>query len=69
MFKNIHLIPAIIQDIVNQLEHPNVRENERLALIQRLESIRDFVNKALNKDQKKIQENNKPKTKTLRVYK
>jgi hypothetical protein len=51
--KNIHLIPQIILDITLQLDNPSVRDNERLALIQRIEAIRDCCIKTLSRDQRK----------------
>jgi hypothetical protein len=57
--KNVHLIPVPIQDIVIQLENSLVGENEKLALLQRLEVIKDFCIKALNREQRKNEEMNK----------
>jgi hypothetical protein len=48
--KNDHLVPVNIQDIVNRLKDKNVSENERLNLIQRLETIRDYCAAAVAKN-------------------
>jgi hypothetical protein len=66
--KNVHLIPVPIQDIVIQLENSSVGENEKMALLQRLEVIKDFCIKALNRQQRKDDEVNKKKT-TTRIVK
>ena len=42
-----------MQDVVIQLENPQIGENERLSLLQRLETIRDFCNKSLIREQRK----------------
>ncbi len=47
--KNSHLVPPAVHDIISNLESNSLGENERLALIQRLETIRDFCNKTLNR--------------------
>jgi hypothetical protein len=57
--KNDHLIPPIIIDIVIQLDNLQIAENERMALIQRLETVRDFCIKNLNRLERKIQDENK----------
>lgn len=44
---NSHLVPPAVHDIITQLE--TAQENERLALIQRLETIRDYCVKTLNR--------------------
>ena len=59
MTKNDHLIPVVINDIVIQLENQQIGENERMALIQRLETVRDFCIKNLNRLERKMQEENK----------
>ena len=46
--KNEHLVPVVVQDLVNRLKEKTVSENERLVIIQRLEAIRDFINIKLN---------------------
>ena len=50
--KNIHLVPAPVHDIAEQLESSNVQENERMALIQRLEAICEFCTKTINRAKK-----------------
>jgi len=49
MKKNLHLVPNNIQDIVEQLQNPTVRENERANYVLRLEAIRDFCEAAIKK--------------------
>jgi hypothetical protein len=49
MKKNLHLVPNNIQDIVEQLQNPNVRGNERANYALRLEAIRDFCEAAIKK--------------------
>jgi hypothetical protein len=48
--KNDHLIPVNIQDIVNRLNDKSIRDNERLTLLQRLETIRDYCAAAVAKN-------------------
>ena len=52
MTKNAYLVPPAVNDIISQLENPKVGENERMALIQRLEATRDHCDKALMKAKK-----------------
>jgi hypothetical protein len=49
MKKNLHLVPNNIQDIVEQLQNPTVRGNERANYVLRLEAIRDFCEAAIKK--------------------
>jgi hypothetical protein len=50
MKKNqLHLVPNNIQDIVEQLQKSNVRGNERMNYVLRLEAIRDFCDAAVKK--------------------
>lgn len=63
MTKNIYLVPVIIEDIALQLENPQITENEKMALCQRLEAIKDFCIKTLNRENKKIEDINKKQTK------
>jgi hypothetical protein len=51
--KNEHLVPVIVQDIVNKLNDKNVRENERANLLLRLDAIRDYVTAAVVKANQK----------------
>lgn len=67
MTKNAHLIPPIIIDIVIQLDNLQIAENERMALIQRLETVRDFCIKNLNRLERKIQDENKKQALTTKV--
>ena len=54
MNKNIHLVPVNIVDIVDRINDKNTKENEKMNLIIRLETIRDYCNTALNKQSAKI---------------
>jgi hypothetical protein len=45
--KNDHLVPVVVQDIVNKLNDKNIRENERANLLLRLDAIRDYVTAAV----------------------
>lgn len=47
--KNLHLVPPAVHDIIVALESGSLGENERLALIQRLETIRDTCNVTLTR--------------------
>ena len=47
--KNEHLVPVNVQDIVNRLKEKNLSYNERMVLIQRLETIRDYIHNAIVK--------------------
>ena len=47
--KNDHLVPVNIQDIVNRLNAKDLRENERMNLLLRLDAIRDYVTAAVVK--------------------
>jgi hypothetical protein len=47
--KNDHLVPVNIQDIVNRLNDKNIKENERMNLLMRLDAIRDYVTAAVVK--------------------
>lgn len=47
--KNEHLVPIVIQDIVNKLKDPNLKENERANILVRLDAIRDYVTAAVVK--------------------
>ena len=51
--KNEHLVPVNIVDIVNRINDKSTRENEKMNLIIRLETIRDYCNIALNKQNSK----------------
>jgi hypothetical protein len=58
--RNEHLIPPIVLDIVDKFNSPNVRENEKLNYILRLEAIRDYCNNIIDKhnSQKEIKNSN-----------
>jgi len=47
--KNEHLVPVVVQDIVNKLKDKTIRENERANLLIRLDAIRDYVTAAVVK--------------------
>ena len=51
--KNQHLIPVNITDIFEKLNNPNLRENERANYILRLETIRDYCDAAVKKENNK----------------
>ncbi len=51
--RNEHLVPPPVLDTINRLRGERLGENERLALIQRLEVIREFCDKALEREQKR----------------
>lgn len=42
MKQNDHLIPVVVKDLVDKIERDNLTPNEKLILLQRLETIRDF---------------------------
>ena len=48
--KNDHLVPVNIKDIATRLQSKNLGENERLTLIQRLETIRDYCASEVSKN-------------------
>jgi hypothetical protein len=43
------MVPVNIADIVQRLSDKNIRENEKFALLQRLETIRDYCAAAVVK--------------------
>lgn len=47
--KNEHLVPIVVQDIVNRLNDKTIRENEKANLLIRLDAIRDYVTAAVVK--------------------
>ena len=47
--KNEHLVPVVVQDIVNRLKDKTIGENERANLLLRLDAIRDYVTAAVVK--------------------
>lgn len=51
--QNEHLVPVVVQDIVNRLNDKSVRENERANLLIRLDAIRDYVTAAVVKANQK----------------
>jgi hypothetical protein len=51
--KNEHLVPVLVQDIVNRLNEKDVKENERANLLIRLDAIRDYVTAAIVKENQK----------------
>lgn len=50
-FKNEHLLPANVIDLVEKLNQPSVRENERMNYILRLETIREYCDLAIKKSE------------------
>lgn len=50
--KNEHLVPVNIIDIANRITDKNTRDNERMNLVIRLETIRDYCNTVLTKQTK-----------------
>ena len=46
--KNLHLLPAIVIDLVDKINDTNIRENERNNYLLRLEAIRDYTTASLN---------------------
>jgi len=51
--KNEHLIPPPVKDMFEKLQFERLGDNERMALIQRLEVTRDAITKVLEQDKKK----------------
>lgn len=51
--KNLHLIPINVQDIVDKMNSPNLRENELYSYQLRLEAIRDYCSNAIEKHSEK----------------
>ncbi len=49
--KNEHLLPVNIVDLVQKLNDPSIRENERMNYILRLETIRDYCDAAVKKSE------------------
>ena len=49
MKNNLHLVPVSVQDIVEKLANKDMRENERMNYVLRLEAIRDYCDVALKK--------------------
>jgi hypothetical protein len=47
--KNDHMLPPIITDMVEKLNSPITMKNEKMNYVVRLEVIRDYVTKELNK--------------------
>jgi len=56
--KNEHLVPVVVQDIVNRLNDKTIRENERANLLIRLDAIRDYVTEAVVKANQKNENRN-----------
>lgn len=46
---NLHLVPAIVIDIVERLNNNTVHKNEEMNYVMRLEAIRDYCSIAINK--------------------
>ena len=49
MKNNLHLVPVNVQDIVEKLSNKNMKENERMNYVLRLEAIREYCEHALKK--------------------
>ena len=47
--KNEHLVPVIVQDLVNKLNDKSISENEKFNILVRLETILVYVSEAVNK--------------------
>lgn len=54
--KNQHLIPANVIDLVEKFNVAG--DTEKVYLLQRLESIRDYCNKCIDKHNQQIYKNN-----------
>lgn len=50
--KNEHLVPPPVLDMIEKLRNGVLMENERMALIQRLEVTRDAIIRTLEQDKK-----------------
>lgn len=48
IMKNLHLVSANVIDLVDKINDPTVRENEKNNYILRLEAIRDYTTICLN---------------------
>lgn len=46
--KNLHLVPANVIDLVDKINDPILRENERNNYVLRLETIREYTTICLN---------------------
>jgi hypothetical protein len=46
--KNLHLVPANVIDLVDNINNPHIKENERNNYVLRLEAIRDYTTTCLN---------------------
>lgn len=51
--KNDHLVPPPVLDMIERLKSDSLRDNERMALVQRLEVTRDFCINALAREQRR----------------
>ena len=49
--KNLHLVPINVVDIVDKLSNKDIRENEQINYLMRLEAIRDYTTAAITKFQ------------------
>jgi len=48
--KNEHLVPVNVVDIVQRMADKNIKENEKINLLLRLEAIRDYAAAAIVKN-------------------
>ena len=53
-FANLHLVPPPVQDIATKLFAGNLGENEEMALVLRLEEIKSFCEKVLEKSKSRF---------------
>jgi len=53
-FKNEHLLPVNIVDLVEKLNQQGIRENERMNYVLRLEAIRDYCDAAIRKSEQDV---------------
>ena len=65
--KNEHLLPVNIVDLVQKLNQTDIRENERMNYVLRLETIRDYCDAAVKKSNEDMKKKI-PGWKTTREY-
>jgi hypothetical protein len=58
---SVHLVPPQVIDAAINLDHASLNSNERSAIRQRLETIRDYCNDALMRDARRFETNIKKK--------
>lgn len=52
--QNEHLLPVNIVDLVQKLNQTDIRENERMNYVLRLETIRDYCDQAIRKSEQNM---------------